>query len=230
MTLDQNAMPDRDDAFAGTRDPVRGLAEQAYDAVLDLVVSQVLQAGDIVPERMLAQRIGVSRTPLREALRRLEGERVLERREAGKLFVRSVSVEDFMEVLHIRRMLEADAAARAAGRIPDAALDDLQRRLERLLSDGDPAAPEHQATDDDLHRLVAEAAGNRLAAEVIGDLRRRTRMFSMRRMPERFEPICREHLAIIAALRKDDGAAAAEAVAHHLDSVKDSIIRRLLGR
>lgn len=208
-------------------DGTRGLGEQVYDAVLDLIVSRQLCAGDKVPERNLAQKLQVSRTPLREALRRLEGEKVIERRDSGQLYVREISVEDFMEVLQLRRLIEADAAARAARQIDPAALEDLRVRLERLLHDGDPSVPDHLASDEDLHRLVSEAAGNHLATEIIGDLRRRTRMFSMKRMPERFEAICSEHLAIVAALASGDEAAAARAVTDHLDAVRASIIQRL---
>ena len=212
---------------SGKAEAGRGLGDQVYDAVLDLIVSRQLRAGDKVPERNLAVKLQVSRTPLREALRRLEGERIIERRDSGQLYVREISVEDFMEVLQLRRLIEADAAARAAGHIDPAALADLRDRLERLLRDGDPSVPDHLSTDEDLHRLVAEAAGNRLASEIIGDLRRRTRMFSMKRMPERFEAICTEHLAIVAALASGDGQAAARAVTDHLDAVRASIIQRL---
>lgn len=217
-----------DDASNNSKtDTARGLGEQVYDAVLDLIVSRQLRAGDKVPERNLAQKLAVSRTPLREALRRLEGEKVIERRDSGQLYVCEISVEDFMEVLQLRRLIESDAAARAARQIDPVALENLRLRLEQLLRDGDPSVPDHLATDEDLHRLVSEAAGNRLATEIIGDLRRRTRMFSMKRMPERFEAICTEHLAIVAALASGDAAAAARAVTDHLDAVRASIIQRL---
>jgi DNA-binding GntR family transcriptional regulator len=205
----------------------KGRASQVYDDILDLIVSRELRAGDLVPERRLAERFGISRTPLREALHRLEGERILERRGANKLYVRETTVEDFMEALHLRRLLEGDAARRAAGRIPLDRLRDLRQRLQILLEGGDPSVPEHYQTDVDLHRLIVEAAGNKLLAEVVADLRRRTRMFSMKRLPERFEPICREHLAILEALEAGDPEGSAGAVAAHLDNVKQSILRKL---
>lgn len=205
----------------------KGRASQVYDDILDLIVSRELRAGDLVPERRLAERFGISRTPLREALHRLEGERILERRGANKLYVRETTVEDFMEALHLRRLLEGDAARRATGRIPAATIRDLRQRLQSLLEGGDPAVPEHYQTDVDLHRLIVETAGNKLLAEVVADLRHRTRMFSMKRMPERFEPVCREHLAILDALQAGDPERSAAAIVEHLDNVKQSILRKL---
>jgi DNA-binding GntR family transcriptional regulator len=205
----------------------RARANQVYDDVVDLIVSRELRAGDLVPERRLAERFGTSRTPLREALHRLEGERLLERRADNKLYVRDITVEDFMEALHLRRLLEGDAAARAAGRIPPDQLAALRERLNQLLLGGDPTVPDHLRTDDELHALIIEVAGNKLLAEVVADLRLRTRMFSMKRMPERFEPICREHLAIIDALESADPQRANDAVVEHLENVKQSILRKL---
>ena len=77
---------------------------------------------------MLALRLGVSRTPLREAMHRLEGERMLERKSNNRLFVRQVTLQELMEGLYIRRMLESDAAARAAGNVPAEKLADLRKR------------------------------------------------------------------------------------------------------
>lgn len=209
------------------RQTSRGLSAYAYEAILDLIMSKELRPGDVIQERRLAERVGVSRTPLREALHRLEGERVLERRGEAKLTVREITIQDLMEALHIRRLLESEAAARATGRIDPAVLDDLAHRLRVLKDGGDPSVPDHLQTDDDLHGAIASAAENRLMGEIIADLRRKTRMFSMKRMPERFISICEEHLEIIAALKSGDPDKAARAAARHIDSVKQSILSKL---
>jgi DNA-binding GntR family transcriptional regulator len=216
-----------DSGVDGERQTSRGLSTQAYETILDMVLSKELRPGDIIQERRLAERVGVSRTPLREALHRLEGERVLERRGEAKLTVREITIQDLMEALHIRRLLESEAAARATGHIPMEALDDLERRLHVLKDGGDPTVPDHLQTDDDLHGMIAVAAENRLMSEIIQDLRRKTRMFSMKRMPERFAAVCDEHLEIVAALKSGDPERAAQAATRHLDSVKQSILSKL---
>ncbi|GGE53778.1 GntR family transcriptional regulator [Agaricicola taiwanensis] len=211
----------------GERQSSRGLSAQAYETILDMIMSKELRPGDIIQERRLAERVGISRTPLREALHRLEGERVLERRGEAKLTVREITIQDLMEALHIRRLLESEAAARATGHIPAEVLDDLAHRLHALRDGGDPTVPDHHQIDDDLHGTIAEASGNRLMGEIIADLRRKTRMFSMKRMPERFPAICQEHLEIVEALKGGDPDRAAKAATQHLDNVKQSILSKL---
>ena len=103
--------------------PTKGLGNQIYDALVTLILSRELKQGEEIRERALALRLNVSRTPLREAMHRLEGERVLERNSNNRLYVRLVSTQEIMEILYVRRMLESDAAARSAGRIPADKLD-----------------------------------------------------------------------------------------------------------
>ncbi|WYX29968.1 GntR family transcriptional regulator [Achromobacter denitrificans] len=180
----------------------KGLANQAYDALVDLILSRELKQGEQVQERMLALRLGVSRTPLREAMHRLEGERMLERKSNNRLFVRQVTLQELMEGLYIRRMLESDAAARAAGNVPAEKLADLRKRIEALMNMDSPADPLHQQLDAELHGLIAEYCGNELLASMIANLRQKTRMFSLKRLEKRMVPVCGEHMAMIDALAR----------------------------
>ena len=79
----------------------------------------------------------------------------------------------------------------------------------------------------DLAAVLPAAAGNAVLADTVRSLRRRTRMFNLKRLPERFVPGCHEHLAIVAALEAGDGTAAREAVATHLDNTRRSILAKL---
>ncbi len=113
-------------------------------------------------------------------------------------------------------------------------LADLTARLRQVLDAArSGTAPERavvREVDDDLHRTIAEAAGNPQMAAIIQSLRRQTLMFDLRSVPERLESTCGEHLAIVAALEQGKGAAAAEAMAIHLDGVRHSIVGRLSRR
>lgn len=205
----------------------RGLGNLAYEAVLDLLVSAELRPGDPIQERALASQLGFSRTPLREALHRLEGERILERRANNRLFVREVSVQEILEALHVRRLLEPEAAARAAGQIPAAELETLRGRVQDLLSRNQPDSPAHQVLDADLHGLIGKYCDNEMLAGIIAELRRKTRMFSLKRLERRLEPVCREHLAMIDALARGDTADAAARTAEHIDNIRTSILAKL---
>lgn len=205
----------------------RALGNLAYEAVLDLLVSGGLHPGDPIQERALAAQLGFSRTPLREALHRLEGERLLERGANSRLFVRQVTVQEILEALHVRRLLEPDAASRAAGQIPQSELERLRRRVEELLARNEPGNPEHQVLDADLHGVICKYCDNEMLAGIIAEVRRKTRMFSLKRLERRLGPVCHEHLAMIAALERGDGAEAARQTAEHIDNIRASILEKL---
>ncbi len=214
--------------------PDKRLALQAYEQVLDLVMSGSLKPGTLVQERRLAQHLDMSRTPLRDALLMLEGEGLLVRQPGRGLQVKQLNLDDFMDNLAIRRLLEPEATRIAAGRIEAGVLADLTARLRQVLDAArSGSAPERavvREVDDDLHRTIAEAAGNPQMAAIIQSLRRQTLMFDLRSVPERLESTCAEHLAIVAALEQGRGPDAAEAMAIHLDGVRHSIVGRLSRR
>lgn len=205
----------------------RALGNIAYEAMLDLLVSGGLHPGDPIQERALAAQLGISRTPLREALHRMEGEKILERGANSRLFVRQVTVQEILEALHVRRLLEPDAAARAAGQIPKAELARLRARVQQLLEHDEPENPEHQVLDADLHGVICKYCDNEMLASIIAEVRRKTRMFSLKRLDRRLGPVCHEHLAMISALERDDGAEAAARTAEHIDNIRSSILEKL---
>ena len=199
------------------------LAERTYYRLADMILSGDLPDGSPVTERRLAEQLEVSRTPVREALGRLEAESLLERR-GGRMLVRKVDLREFLEVLHIRKLLECDAARSAAGRMPAEQIDRLVVATQQLMHNPAPTAADHQALDGQLHAGIAAACGNRLLAETIAGLRRRTAMFDHDRLPARLEPGCQEHLQILEAIRGGDGEAAAWAMALHIDNVRASLL------
>jgi DNA-binding GntR family transcriptional regulator len=202
-------------------------ASQAYDQLVEMLLSRRLEPDDIVQERRLATELGVSRTPLREAMHRLEGEGLLARRSDGALAVPRLDAEETLEVLSVRRLLEVEAAGAAAGHVPPAVLEALRRRVTALAASGDPSSPERLMLDLELHRAIGDACGNRCLARMIADLRRRTQLFATRRTPERLEPICAEHLAILDALASGDAAASQAAMAAHIDATRAGLMLRL---
>lgn len=201
------------------------LSTVAYGAVLDMILRGTLAAGELVTERQIAARLGMSRTPVREAVRRLEGEGTLERQRDGSLVVRPYSMEDFLHVLAVRRLLEGEAARLAAGKVSRDVLEAARERIARLRAEG--LADAARQGDRDFHAAIAEASGNPVLATAISDLRKRTAMFRLGRLPERLDQVCDEHLAIVAALAGGDGEAARAAMQAHIDNVRAHLLQRL---
>jgi len=212
----------------------RRLSDEAYDRVVQHIVSGSLPAGALIQERLLANELQLSRTPLRDALLLLEGEGLLVR-EGKRLLVVSMDITRYMENLAIRRLLECEAVRLAVGRIESRQLDEMEGTLNRMLKEYEagrqPQREEVRRIDEALHNAMTAAAGNALLAELVASLRLKTHVFDLKNIPERFRDTCREHLAIIAALREGgDPAEAVAAVERHIGAVRASIIARLLPR
>jgi DNA-binding GntR family transcriptional regulator len=168
---------------------------------------------------------------LREAVRRLEGERLLERQRNGALVVRALPIEEYMHILNVRRLVEGEAARLAAGRVPVVELQKLKDRIAEALNlPEDAITPEFAASDRDLHALIAQASGNPVLQQVVEDLRTRTAMFRFGRLPSRRATVCAEHLAIIDGLIAGDAQRAQQAMHDHVDQVRLTILARLGGQ
>jgi DNA-binding GntR family transcriptional regulator len=207
----------------------RSLGDVAYDALLDRMLSQELPPGSLLQERVLGNSLQISRTPIREALARLEAEGFVTRHAGRLLIVREIPVQELMQIFHVRGMLEVEAVGLATHRIADDQLTMLRELFETQMNGPIPDGGNHWDADNLLHGSIAEASGNGVLAEMVRGLRRKTRMFSLRRMPDRFLPGSAEHLAIIESLARRDEAAARRAMAVHLENSKLSILH-ILGR
>lgn len=209
------------------------LAEDAYNRILAHIMCGKLAAGAVIQEKVLVEELGLSRTPMRDALLILEGEGLLVRESRRVVRVLSMDVSRYVENLAIRRLLECEAASLAVGRVSETCLDRMKSELETLMSDyeaGKPAGREAvRRIDEELHSTITEAAGNRQLVEIVAGLRRKTHIFDLKNMPERFLDTCREHLAVIEAVRPGSTPEAArQAMDRHINAIRESIVRRLL--
>jgi DNA-binding GntR family transcriptional regulator len=205
----------------------RSLSDVAYAKVIDMLRSRELSPNDVVLETRLSRQLNISRTPLREAIRRLEGERILERQKSGTLVVRTISIEDLLHIWQIRILLEGDAARRAAGQISVRDLKALRVRLISMKNEGNPTPEELRAVGRDLHSLIAQACGNPMLATIIEDFRKRTQLLTIRRVPERAIKVCEEHLAIVDALLAGDGDESKTAMQRHIEGVRAYTLEKL---
>jgi len=205
----------------------RSLSQRAYNQLLDMLMKREIPVGTVLQERRLAEILQISRTPTREALYRLETEGFITRKPGRVLIVKEFSDRELIEILHVRKILEAESATLAAGRIPVSELNAIEAEIQELLAKDGPTASEDWDVDDRFHSMIALHSGNGALAKIIQDLRLKTHMFNLDRMPERFEAGHREHLEVIAALRENDKEKARAGIEQHIENVKRSIIQKL---
>lgn len=210
-------------------DPNPSSAQFAFDFMHGQIVAGKWTAETFVNERLIASALKLSRTPVREAMNRLEGQGFLKR--SGRSFiVNSLRIEDILEILSLRLLLEVEATRLAVGRIPKAQLREIKNAVKSMQRAEALSSEDHWKTDDLIHLSIAEASGNKQLVRILSDLRARTRMFGLHRIPDRFEPGKREHLQILTSLEAEDSAGAQEAMRAHITNAKDSILKSLAAR
>ncbi|WP_457633660.1 GntR family transcriptional regulator [Oceanithermus desulfurans] len=201
--------------------------EAAYERLKRRILEGVLRPGARLSEPALAQALGVSRTPVREALQRLSQEGLVELRPGRGARVRVLSPREVEEVYEVRALIEGEAAARAAGRCDEAGLHRLEAALDALeTADPDDFAAQI-AADERFHALLVAASGNRVLEQVFHDLDAAlalTRQFSrdLNQTPETRA----QHRAIVAAIRAGDAAAARAAANDPGQTLQDTVARR----
>lgn len=213
--------------MSGPREPGT-LGQSAYVRLRGMILEGELPAGTRLHEQGLAERLGVSRTPVREAIGRLTAEGLVARPNGAMPVVTKISVTEVMEILHVRRLLECETARQSA--ISAAPLERflaLRARIERFLTGDRPSPEVHLAVDEELHDLIAASSGSALLRDLVGSLKIKTRMFDNGSIPERFEPGCQEHLAIIDAIMARDPQAAEAAMRRHLENARAAILGHL---
>ncbi|MBB5753458.1 GntR family transcriptional regulator [Prosthecomicrobium pneumaticum] len=209
--------------------PEASLAEFAYNRLVEMMLGGVLAAGEVLQERKLSEALSVSRTPVREALTRLEAESLVARRHGRVLVVSDMSIETCVNTLDMRRTLEMEAAARATGRISRGEAARIAAAIDALLETAEITPTHHWAVDEMVHGSIAEAAGNPMATAAIRDLRRRTHIFNTARIPHRLLPGASEHLELLDAVSGEDAERSRRLMGRHIDNVKSAIIDYILG-
>src|SRR5437868_8812155 len=139
-------------------------ADRAYLAIRGLIVSLELAPGAVIDERELMQQLGLGRTPVREALRQLAQEQLVEVFPRRGMFVTGVDVRDLARISEVRAALEPEAARLAAERATDEERHELAD-----LSDEIARGDDLMGLDERIHRAIYAAAHNDLMAKTLGE-------------------------------------------------------------
>lgn len=206
----------------GKIDTSLSLKDKAYAAIKDAILTLTLEPGTPVVESDLAERLGISKTPVRDALQELEREGFVARIPFTGTYVTDVTTTDIIEVFQLRAVLEGLAARLAAQLFTDAELDQLAGDLsaaEAALEQGDLVLCSEK--NRQLHHAIIDKAGNerlRLIIHNLDDHIRRFRVLSDQ-IRGQLDASVQEHRRILNALYEHDPAAAEEAMREHLFSV-----------
>lgn len=195
------------------------LASLTYKAVSDMIRHRRLKGGQVIVEARLAEALGISRTPLREALQRLEGEGLVRKGDSRNYVVRRVDIGEYLQSLKLRLLIEPEAAMLAIPNIPSRQLIAVRREIHELLDATAYHTDAHWVSDDNLHNLIIDYCANAVMAKVLRELRATTRLFEIDRLKDRLKPDSTEHLVIIEALERGDAEQTRSAVAVHVESL-----------
>ena len=219
-------------AVASARADLEGdanLADFAHAELSRLVLTRALPGGSFVVEGRLAEQLGISRTPMREAILRLAAEGLLIKQGSRSYAVRRVDPVEFFQSLKVRELLEGEAVTLAIGRIAPETIAGLRAEVVRLSAQVQQAAI-HWELDDRLHLLFPDALANRVLAGMIRQLRVNTRLFELISPSGRVEADAAEHLSILDAYAAGDAVRARAAMVTHLRNVAAEILDIVGGR
>lgn len=198
-------------------------AERVYRGLRDRLLRGDVPAGSRLVELALAAEYETSRTPVREALRRLEGDGHLVRDPAGGLRPAVPSVRAMRELYDVRLALEDLTVRRACATADRGLLDELHhawqvRAAERRSGRGGVDGPDFVHADETFHEGIARAAGNAVAERLLADLNRRIRILRIHDFTsaDRIDATIAEHLEILEVVLTGDAEAAAAFMRSHV--------------
>ncbi|MEL7097737.1 MAG: GntR family transcriptional regulator [Pseudomonadota bacterium] len=197
---------------------------QAYDMIYNAILDGAYSPGDRLRETELAAQTGLSRTPVREAIRKLESDGIVEHAARVGAVVKTLSQQEIVELYEMRIVIEATAARMAAQHIAQAEIATLEAINADIAAGGAPAALAKR--NRDFHGCILDAARNRYLQQSFAGLAHHFVLLGSTTIesPARSEEVAAQHEGIIAALRARDGDAAAAAMEAHMQT---SLVHRL---
>lgn len=221
--------PQRVSGPLGAIAPRHALADDVYERLKALIMDHVVAPGERIPIDVVARELGVSQTPVREALARLEADGLVTKiAMRGYCATSLLSRSQLGELYQLRLLIEPWAAAEAARR---ATADDVARLVEELASCGDaPSAGDHEsyraitAHDHRFHDLILAIAGNAVVREAFARTHAHLHLFGLYYGSGMGTRTLEEHRAVVTKIQAHDPDAAHEAMRRHLLDARDRLL------
>ena len=200
----------------------RALYQDVAERLREQIFNRELEPGSHIDEQKLCADYGISRTPLREALKVLAVEGLVTMKVRRGAYVTEMSTEDVTQVYHLLALLEADAAGEVARSASDEQIASLRALHERL----EKQAPQRRiffGTNEQFHMRLLAVAGNRWRTQIVGDLRKMMKLNRHHSLfkPSRIAESLAEHRALMDALEARDAEAATRLMrAHYLNGLR----------
>ena len=207
------------------------LADQVFEKLENDIIQGIYPKGEILTELKLVEQLGVSRTPIREALRRLEQERLIA--DAGKgSRVLGITEDDLLDIMNIRERIEGLAAYYATINMTDEGRAELSHIVDLQEFYFNKNDPDHlRQVDDEFHDAICRLSKRTVITDTLIPLHRKTRRFRRIAMEdrERTAKTTQEHRDIYEAIMAGDALLAKKLTKAHIANAKDHMIQNLRG-
>ena len=211
-------------------DTYQPLREAVCETLRDAIRKGILEPGERLMEVQLAEELGISRTPVREAIRKLEQEGYVIMMPRRGTYVSDISTNDVKEIFEIRSALESLATGLAARRIEPDELETLQNLLMEI--EGYIAKNDMEKiveTDIKFHGLLYQVSRNERLVNIINNLKEQLARFRTLSMsyPGRLQETLEEHSEMVEAIANGDVSAARDAAEHHMERAEKTLLKAM---
>jgi len=207
------------------------LRDQTYDIIKNMIIMREIAPGKKINEEHLAKAIQVSRTPIREALCRLENEGIVKIIPRRGAFVADLTEINVSEILLIREVLEGLVARLAAEYMDEKTLEKLKKALEKVSAspEKDSGLINYTRSEIDFHALLLSVSNNQMLKNMMEIVNAHLQIIRLRTVviPERAQKTVKEHHQILKAIENGDAGAAEELMRQHVRSVREVALKNI---
>lgn len=207
------------------------LRERIHQQLKDDIISGALPTGEMLSVDVLSEKYGTSKTPVREALRLLQHEQLVEIVPRVGCYVSYLSLQDVGALFEFRLIVEGAAARLAAQHISEEEVAALEHMNSRYRSGDTESYWEYLKTNREFHYRIAQATGNRWLARTVGSLLDQMQRIMYLRLDLRdaADEMADEHGRLVAALQQRDGALAERAMIDSIETARKAVVEAIMG-